>query len=59
MKRIVLTAVAVLISALTVCAQTESPVVSMPASAGSHKHHHGKQHNRQKSEHSHHHHNQH
>jgi hypothetical protein len=58
MKRIILTAATVLISALTVFAQTETPVVSIPASAKSHKHH-NKQHNKQKSEHSHHHHNQH
>jgi hypothetical protein len=49
MKRLVFASAAVLLSTLTLCAQNGSsiPVIAMPASAGSQKHPHNKQHNKQ------------
>jgi hypothetical protein len=57
MKRLVLASAAVLLSTLTLCAQTGGsvPVIAMPASAGSQKHPHNKQHNKQKPHHAQHH----
>jgi hypothetical protein len=57
MKRLVFASAAVLLSTLTLCAQNGSsiPVIAMPASAGSQKHPHNKQHNKQKPHHAQHH----
>jgi hypothetical protein len=57
MKRLVFASAAVLLSTLTLCAQNGSsiPVITIPASAGSQKHPHNKQHNKQKPHHPQHH----
>jgi len=57
MKRLVFATAAVLLSTLTLCAQNGGsvPVVTIPASMGSQKHPHNKQHNKQKPHHAQHH----
>ncbi len=57
MKRLILTAIAVLFSALTLWAQTGTaePSLPLPESTGAQKHHRNKQHNRQHHRHPHHH----
>jgi hypothetical protein len=57
MKRLILIAIVVLFSALTLWAQTETaePTVPMQESLAGQSHHHNKHHNKQHSHHPHHH----